>query len=66
MADETFCNVLSAPLGSATILHHQPRIESQSLTSRIGAFADFVLLTSAPALLHMLSVDGDVALPGIV
>ena len=66
MADETFCNVLSAPLGSATILHHQHCIEGQTLTGRIDAFADFVLLTSAPALLHMLSLDGGVALPGII
>ena len=63
MADGTFCSVLLAPLGNAAILHH---IEDQILTGRIDAFVDFALLMSAPVLSHMLSVDGGVALAGIV
>ena len=66
MADETFYSVLLAPLGNAAILHHRHRIEDQTLTGRIGASVNFALLTSVPVLSHMLSVDGGIALPGVV
>ena len=66
MAEETFYNVLLAPLGNAAILHHRHRIKDQTLTGRIGASVDFALLTSVPVLSHMLSVDGGVALPSTV